>query len=545
MNESKAESNTNLKDLKQKTILELIELFDQAPYTSIEEGTLLAGFSATPIIENDIEQAIVERISSLSSDDLLRYQFVKLKRIYNSGYFDSDNERGEKTKDIRINVLTGYNAEKTNAINIIISSINKELHEKLLNTKHDGTYIDLIHYNAYCYWDPNDTKFICNKSAFLYETDPKNPIKTKKEYLDAIKRNAVIHKRRFKTKLHEAITEIIRNYEQKNRSIFRNFNDIYEAVRQYVDEELQKQQSFIKMKTGTFNHHLACLNKRNGEKNDFGINIYRNAKFTLRVPTTLGGKFYPTTQRMLNALLSVNTTDSKESPNFRFSISNYMTMCGLKDRKETIKNMKRDLDIITQSLYEWKEYGGGGQMNIMDKWEIVRDDVEIRLTQSFWDTFKKYPVGLLSLNSLKINIQKHPNSPHFSFKITQHKHMNYGKPTADTIAVKTLLEGSEIPSYDEVMENYKGMTQRLIIDPFERDLDALQENFSWEYCGKNGIPLTNEEIHNFTYDVFIKSNIKITWAYFPDQTERLEKKQIYIEQAISKKAHQTRRKKKN
>ena len=524
---SKYKKHNNFEELKQKSPLELIKLLENTPYKPSTQGKTFGGQAIVPIIENVIEQAIVEHISKISANDLLRYQFVKLKRIYNSGYFDSDKERGENTKKIRINALTGYNAEKTNAINAIIANINKDLYEILLKTKHDNAFIDLIHYNCHSYWDSNDTEFVYGKTSFLYEKDPQKPIKTKEEYQKAIERKVFIQKRQFKTKLHNTIAEIIHNYEQNDKSVFDNFDEIHEFIKRYIDEKIP--QKFTKMKTGTFNQELANLKTRSGEENDFGINIYRNPNFTLKVPMILGGKFYPTTQRLINALLSVNTTHGGESPIFSFSISNYMKMCGLKNRKETLKQMKRDLNIATQSQYEWKEHGRCGQMNIIDKWDTVKDDVQIRLTQSFWDIFKKYPVGSLSLESFRINIQKHPNSHHFSFKITQHKHMNYSKPTADIIAVKTLLEGSEIPPYEEVIAKYSGSIHQKIIDPFERDLDALDKDFTWEYCGKNGALLTDEELNNFTYDIFIKSNIKATWKHFPDQTKRLEKRQNYIE----------------
>ena len=64
----------------------------------------------------------------------------------------------------------------------------------------------------------------------------------------------------------------------------------------------------------------------------------------------------------------------------------------------------------------------------------------------------------------------------------------------------------------------------IIIEPFERDMDALDEAFTWEYCRSKGAPLTDEELTNMSYEIFKELLVKITWRAYPDQTKRLEKK---------------------
>ena len=70
---------------------------------------------------------------------------------------------------------------------------------------------------------------------------------------------------------------------------------------------------------------------------------------------------------------------------------------------------------------------------------------------------------------------------------------------------------------------------RLIIEPFERDLDALEETLSWTYCHSNNTPLTDEELATLSYDVFKDLLIHTEWKDYPDQTARLQRKAEAIE----------------
>lgn len=113
--------------------------------------------------------------------------------------------------------------------------------------------------------------------------------------------------------------------------------------------------------------------------------------------------------------------------------------------------------------------------------------------------------------------------------------MNVGKKNEDVIAVKTLLAATpNIPSYDVVMAKDRALSRR-IIEPFERDMNALKDTLTWTYCHSSSQPLTNEELSNFSYQIFIKLLIKIDWKSYPDQTARLKRKAERIGQARQRK----------
>ena len=56
-------------------------------------------------------------------------------------------------------------------------------------------------------------------------------------------------------------------------------------------------------------------------------------------------------------------------------------------------------------------------------------------------------------------------------------------------------------------------------------MDELEETLLWEYCHSNNTPLTDEELQNFSYELFEKLFVKITWKRYPDQTARLARKE--------------------
>ena len=122
--------------------------------------------------------------------------------------------------------------------------------------------------------------------------------------------------------------------------------------------------------------------------------------------------------------------------------------------------------------------------------------------------------------------------------------MNAGKKNEDIIAVKTLLAvAPNLPSYEEVMNTDRAISRR-IIEPFERDMDALEDTLTWTYCHSNNTPLTDEELSSMSYDTFISLLIKIDWKQYPDQTARLKRKAERIEQAEQGKKRKTSKKKK-
>jgi hypothetical protein len=115
--------------------------------------------------------------------------------------------------------------------------------------------------------------------------------------------------------------------------------------------------------------------------------------------------------------------------------------------------------------------------------------------------------------ALRGNIKENPWKYWLARKISEHKRMNIGKPNEDTISVQTLIDACpNYPTYEKVMREDRAITRR-IIEPFERDLDALNPSISWEYQGLTESPRNYRE--------FINANIVIHWSTYPD-TRQIE-----------------------
>ena len=127
--------------------------------------------------------------------------------------------------------------------------------------------------------------------------------------------------------------------------------------------------------------------------------------------------------------------------------------------------------------------------------------------------------------------------------------MNSGKKNEDIIAVTTLLEAAQnvMPSYEEVYKDNRDYKGR-IINPFERDMDALIEIgmlSEWTYCHRNNVPLADSELENLDYETFKTLNVKVQWTEYPDQSHRLEIKHKKLETAKKSKEKREQKSTKN
>lgn len=138
-----------------------------------------------------------------------------------------------------------------------------------------------------------------------------------------------------------------------------------------------------------------------------------------------------------------------------------------------------------------------------------------------------YPYNLLTINS--------NNNPHSYFigrKLALHHNMNIGKPNSNRISVRSLIATiPDLPKYDEVMSESRQITKR-IIQPFERDLIALQDKYgilkSWRYCNSGGEPITDAQAEKYDYDTWIEWLVEFELDDYPDQSERIIQKKLAL-----------------
>ena len=269
-----------------------------------------------------------------------------------------------------------------------------------------------------------------------------------------------------------------------------------------------------------------------------GAGTVKHGSLTITIPnfTELAG-FKTSTYQLLDALTVKLTESGAKSPIVALSLDEYMTKRKIKDKKEARKQAADDLEILFESTISFKEKRKKGKepdfhdIRIIDSKGIKNGIINVSFGSAFYNILLGYPVMPYPAQLWTLNSKRNPNSFYFLRKIAEHKNMNSGKKNEDIIAVKTLLVTSPfLPAYDEVMEAGRQVEQR-IIQPFERDLDALSETLKWTYCHSNNTPLTDEELKAMNFEAFAELLIKTEWNSYPDQTKRLERKAERIEQA--------------
>lgn len=215
----------------------------------------------------------------------------------------------------------------------------------------------------------------------------------------------------------------------------------------------------------------------------------------------------------LTAQNTYRTTGALETT-VTIPLDEYMRKCGIPQTKaskdKTRRRVKEDLDILYNTSIEWSEPSGkeikdymkmriitaqgikNGKIIVSFSPEIVR-----YLTNAY---IMQYPEGILKIS------EKNTNSYYLGKKLLLHHSINNNKlkGTANIISVRALLEATpELPDYEEISKADRHLSRR-IIEPFERDMNALSSILAWEYCNSGGEPLTDEQVNDFNYSAFIK-----------------------------------------
>lgn len=307
-----------------------------------------------------------------------------------------------------------------------------------------------------------------------------------------------------------------------------------------IATEEREKSTFSTIRQGTATNALTKVKastKRNTVIDLNGTATITQGSLTITIPnfTELTG-FKTSTYQLLDALTVALTEAGAGTPVVALSLEEYMEKRGLKDRKEARKQASDDLETLFNAKISFKEKRKRGQqeedfhdIRIIDSKGIRNGIINVSFGTVFFGILSDYPIMPYPDQLFRLNGKRNPNSFYLLRKITEHKNMNSGKKNEDTIAVKTLLAvASGLPSKEEVMATGRQLTQR-IIEPFERDMNALEDTLTWEYCHSLTAPLTEEEIEQIktqgmTYEMFEGLLIKVTWKDYPDQTARLARK---------------------
>ena len=91
----------------------------------------------------------------------------------------------------------------------------------------------------------------------------------------------------------------------------------------------------------------------------------------------------------------------------------------------------------------------------------------------------------------------YPHAFEIGVRLNAHRHMNAGQANERRISVKCLLDSvKSFMTAEEVERNFRGQQTARIIAPMEKSLNHLVDIGYleyWDYCHKNGAPLTDSE----------------------------------------------------
>ena len=306
------------------------------------------------------------------------------------------------------------------------------------------------------------------------------------------------------------------------------------------------------IRQGTVSNELTKIKakKQNTVIDYLGTATITSGDFQLVMPEFTNQKApKATTCQLLDALTVKLTEAGAKSPTVVLPLEEYMRLRQMKNRKEARQQVVDGLESLFCERLSGIEKRGKEQekaffdMHIIDfKGIDKKGNITVIFGTAYFNLLKTYPVMYYPPQLWLLNSKRNPNSYYLLRKITELKNMNVGKKNEDIIAVKTLLANTpDIPSYEEVMSGNRNIQDR-IISPFERDMDALADTLSWEYCHSNGEPLNQDELDNMNYDTFISLMVKTSWTYYPDQTARLERKAERIEKAKTTRKRATKKK---
>lgn len=208
------------------------------------------------------------------------------------------------------------------------------------------------------------------------------------------------------------------------------------------------------------------------------------------------------------------------NPILRISIKDLAEMEGKSTTKDGLRDLRERTTIdlrFLNSIFFTKKKGNKGDFADLglgaNNLGIERGVAYFEMRKEFANRVILEPTPYLAYlpkEMLRTNDKYNPYSFSLGLAIFLHKRRNLGRKHENIISVKNLYENCKlIPRYEDVKQNKDRHFDRFIIKPFERDLDALSEIFTWEYITPKKDTKANIDYNNF--DEWLKLNIKITW----------------------------------
>lgn len=293
---------------------------------------------------------------------------------------------------------------------------------------------------------------------------------------------------------------------------------------------------------------------------------YTQGNLTIYIPNYEGllqnasigknGEISTTAKKLLDIACIIFTQNGHKSL-IAVPLDEYMELCGLSDKKEARRQVNAALALLFDMSLSYDDSKNGRKsrnymdMRIIDKKGIKNGIIYLNFASAFSEMLKECSVMPYYLNILKASKgREHRNSYYMARKIKEHIYMNFGKTNERKISVRTLLKAAPfLATEEEVRSSDRRFTDR-ITKPFISDLeeactrlDISSEGYELHYAGGEKIP--DKELEELPYEVFINAYVWFDMPpNYPDQTQRIEKKNAIAQAAqTTKKRHRIKKKK--
>ena len=211
------------------------------------------------------------------------------------------------------------------------------------------------------------------------------------------------------------------------------------------------------------------------------------------------------------------------------SLDEYMSLCGLTDRKEARKKLISSLEVLYNLSMKWPEKSKiidpqtGRRKYRIVPWDIrvlegkygeaiITDNkIEVDFSVKIAEYLSQAYIMQINLQVLAIDTNKFRHAYSLAIKLYSHYSQNAGKYKHVRISVESLLKACpEMPRPEEVKSRHYSQQ---IIDPFEENMNALQEAGNieeWHYCNSGGEALTDEQLRDYDFNDWLHWLVEYT-----------------------------------
>jgi hypothetical protein len=221
-------------------------------------------------------------------------------------------------------------------------------------------------------------------------------------------------------------------------------------------------------------------------------------------------------------LMKLTYCQGVKNDSITFTLDEWMNLKGYANSKpmrdKARLQLRKELSLLRGAFIKYRHKQEYFESNLIQGFKSSKGRYNVKFTDDFAKVIQTMGWMYLPNEVWRLNHNINPNTYFLISKISLQKSLNYYRNKGDLISVLSLLKSCpELPEYEKTKA--KGEIKRRIIEPFERDLDAIK-SIRWNYQDRSGKVIDRTEIKD--YHAFIKLYVKVEWLYYPE-TEMLEK----------------------